>query len=174
MKKQSRINKILIKLAEEAKPKYYTENPLPTSWKAYNFDKEKGVRYMANVMHVVRIFKPLPKEITAAETGMLLACIPFIEAETGMLYYRSNTVNKPMSISRLSAKVGKSASHIYRFVRRMCELRIMAKEKHCLYVNPIYFFRGRYLPYHLYDLFKPELDAVLPRWVIDKYNGTMI
>ena len=170
MKKQNRIEQIMKRLAEEAAAKNYPENS-PTSWKKYNFDRDKGVRYMANVMNVVRMFEPLPDEVTAAEKGLLLHVIPFIEAESGMLYYRSDRTHKPLTIGKLAARIGISASHTYRLVRRMCAARVLAKEQGRIYVNPCYFFRGRYLSYHLYSLFKTELDAVLPEWVVNKYNG---
>ena len=170
MKKQGRIEQIMKRLAEEAAAENYPENR-PTSWKAYNFDRDRGVRYMANVMNVVRMFEPLPDEVTAAEKGLLLRMTPFIEAGTNMLYYRSDRTHKPLTISKLAARIGISASHTYRLVRHLRTARVLAKEEGRLYVNPCYFFRGRYLSYHLYSLFKTELDAVLPEWVVNKYNG---
>lgn len=168
MKKQGRIEQIMKRLAEEAAAENYPENR-PTSWKAYNFDRDRGVRYMANVMNVVRMFEPLPDEVTAAEKGLLLRVTPFIEAESGMLYYRSDRTHKPLTISKLAARIGISASHTYRLVRRMCAARVLAKEQGRIYVNPCYFFRGRFLNWHLYHLFQPELDRVLPQWVVNKY-----
>lgn len=173
MKKNGRIEQIIKRVIEEAKAENYPENHYPTSWKEYNFAREKGVRYMANVMNVVRMYNPVPDEVTAAEKGLLLRVMPFIEAESGMLYYRSDRIHKPLTVCKLAAKLGISASHTYRLVRRLCNVRVLAKESGRLYINPCYFFRGRYLSHHLYTLFKPELDAVLPEWVIQAYDGVV-
>jgi len=38
------------------------------------------------------------------------------------------------------------------------------------YMNPIYFFYGKWLSLNLYLLFKMDLDGVLPEWVRRKFN----
>ena len=38
------------------------------------------------------------------------------------------------------------------------------------YMNPIYFFNGKWLSLNLYLLFKVDLDGVLPEWARWKFN----
>ena len=172
MKKLSHVDAIMMEILRDAEAANYPENR-PTRWKEYNFDRERGVRYMANVTAAVRMFQPLPKELSAAEIGMLLGCLRYLETESNMLYYRSDRVHKAMSVTKLAEKLGKSTGHIYRFITKLCKLRVLAREQGRLYVNPCYFFRGRFLSYHLYRLFKPELSAVLPVWVVERYEGNI-
>ena len=170
MKRKDRINAIMAEILRNAQSDQFTENR-PVSWKEYNFDRERGVRFMANVTAAVRMFEPLPDEVSAGETGLMLRCTKFLESESNMLCYRSNTEYKPLNASKLAKKLNMSTSHIYRFIHRMCRLRVMAKEKNRLYLNPVYFFRGRYLSWHLYKLFEPELQTKLPAWVVGRFEG---
>ncbi len=170
MKKLSRVDQIMMEILREAEAAHYSENR-PTGWKDYNYDVEKGFRFMANNTTVIRMYKPLPDTLSVGEVGMLLDCAQFLEPESNMLFYRSDRSHKAMSVRKLAAALGMSVSYVYRFVSRMCRLRVMAKEQRRLYINPIYFFRGRYLSSHLYSLFRQELQLVLPQWVVDKYEG---
>jgi predicted transcriptional regulator len=113
----------------------------------------------------------LPDTLTATETGRCYQCALMLEKETNMIFHKVNGVNKPLSIKQLANRLKLSERQCYRFIQRMIELRIMKKEQGRIYINPCYFFRGRYLSYHLYELFKPELQAVLPKWVTDRYEG---
>ena len=169
MKKLSRVDQIMMEILRDAEIAHYPENR-PAGWKDYNLNVEKGFRYMANNTTVIRMNEPLPNTLSAGEVGMMLDCARFLEPESNMIYYRSDRIHKAMTIRKLAAALGMSVSHVYRFVSRMCRLRVMAKEEHRLYINPIYFFRGRYLSYHLYSLFKPEMQAILPAWVVKRYE----
>lgn len=169
-KTKSRTDAIMLEVVRKAKAQNYPENKAE-SWNEHNFDAEKGFRYLANTTTIIRMYKPLPDSMTAAEIGMMLHCAQFIEMETGMLYYRSDRTSKPMSAAELAKRLGRSISQVYKFIGRMRNLRVMAKEDRRLYVNPCYFFRGRYLSYHLYQLFKPDLQTLLPAWVVNKYEG---
>lgn len=175
MKQKSRINSIMNEIIKNAiteqKPKH---EPGVVSWKAYNFDTDKGVRYLANMTTVIRIYTPLPDELTAAETGLTAEIVMrFLGNETNMLCYRSDRDYIPLTAKKIALRINKSASHIYRLIAKLCKLRVMAREQGRLYINPCYFFRGRYLSYHLYHLFKPELSAVLPSWVVERYEGNI-
>lgn len=38
------------------------------------------------------------------------------------------------------------------------------------YINPIYFFSANRLPLNLYVIFRKQMNAVLPQWVIDRFG----
>lgn len=169
MKRENRFETIMYGIVSNAEIQNLPKSR-PISWKEYNFDTEKGFRFMANVTTVVRMFEPLPDEVSAGEIGMLLKCTKYLESESNMLFYRSDCTHNAMSVIKLAEKLNKSTRHVQRFVAKMCKLHVLAREQKRLYVNPCYFFRGRYLNYHLYSLFRPELQAVLPAWVVDKFE----
>lgn len=175
MKKKSKIDFVMYGIVKtamaEQKPKH---EPGITGWKEYNFPLDKGVRFMTNMTAAIRIYKPLPDELSAAETGLAVEIVMrFLGNETNMLCYRSDREYIPLRAKKIAKRINKSASHIYRLIAKLCRLRVLAREQGRLYVNPCYFFRGRYLSYHLYYLFKPELSAVLPAWVVKRYEGNI-
>lgn len=144
-----------------------------STWKDHRFDMEKGYTYWLDAAPI-RFYPghPLPDSINKTDKAYVLDCAIMMESGSNMLIYRSDRTYKPMSIEMLAKRLDRSASIVYRFVRRMCKLRIMAREDGRIYINPVYFFRGKHLSYHLYALFRPELQAVLPKWVVAKYEGT--
>lgn len=168
--KNSRADVIMRNIIREAQAQHYPENK-PKSWNEHNFHEDKGFLFLGNNTAVIRLYRALPDELSAAEKSMMLDCTQFIEKETGMLYYRSDREHVPMSVTALANRLRLSARHVYRLVSRMCELRVMAREQGRIYVNPLYFFRGRYLSHHLYALFRTDLQVALPSWVVERYEG---
>ncbi len=141
-------------------------------WQDARFNDEFGYHYWLNEVPV-RIFPAcgLPK-ITKAEKANLYDCALLMEAETNMLSYRCNdNWYKPLTIPMLAQRLELSERQTYRFLSSMYEKRIMASEQGRIYMNPCYFFRGRYLSYHLFRLFETDLRSILPQWVVDRYDG---
>ena len=141
-------------------------------WQDERFDEELGYHFWLN--HTpIRIFPgcQLPKTLNKAEKANLYDCAMMLEAESNMLCYRSDSYYKPLTTAMLAQRLDLSERQTYRFLSRMYELRIMATEQGRIYINPIYFFRGRYLSYHLFHLFEEDLRSILPQWVVDRYDG---
>ena len=113
----------------------------------------------------------LPDELTMAEIGRCLECAALLEKGTNMLCHKVNGHYKALSMNMLAKRLGVCRRQCYRFVQKMIDTRVMVKVDRKLFMNPIYFFRGRYLSFYLYGLFKEELDRVLPKWVIERYNA---
>lgn len=143
----------------------------PVTWKEYNFDPDKGVKFLANNNAVVRMYYPLPDTVTTAERGIMFMLSRYLTVETGMLGYRSNTIYKPYTVAKLAQRLEMNVRYLYRVIAKMEKMRVLVRERHIIYLNPIYFYKGRFLNWHLYHLFQPELDKVLPKWVVDRFNG---
>ena len=113
----------------------------------------------------------LPNTLTASEKGHVYECAMLMETGTNMVVHRVDGVWKPLPVGQLATRLRLSETQCYRFVKRMVDLRIMAREQGRLYLSPIYFFRGTHLRPHLFFLFEEDLSSVLPSWVVDRYYG---
>ena len=113
----------------------------------------------------------LPDTLTASEKGHVYECAMLMEAGTNMVVHRVDGVYKPLPVSQLAPRLRLSDTQCYRFLHRMCDLRVMAREQGRLYLSPIYFFRGTYLRPHLFFLFEEDLASLLPQWVVDRFYG---
>ena len=113
----------------------------------------------------------LPKELTPGYIGHCLECTQYLEPETNMLFYRSNQERKPLNREKLAKRLGISYRQCCRFIEKGIKYGIIVVEEGRIYINPIYFFRGKHLRYALYARFRDQLDKVLPSWVVDRYNG---
>ena len=146
---------------------------LGKEWQDERFDEEKGYHFWLNYTPV-RIFPgcALPKSISKADKANVYDCALLMEAETNMLCYRCNdNYYKPLTAPMLAQRLELSERQTYRFLSSMYEKRIMATEQGRIYINPCYFFRGRYLSYHLFHLFEEDLRSILPAWVVERYDG---
>jgi hypothetical protein len=146
--------------------------PYGKQWQDERFDEEQGYHFWLNETPV-RTFPgcTLPNTVSKWEKGVLLDCAMLMEAGTNMLCRRVDGYYKPLDPKRLSVKIGMSERQTRAFINRMCELRIMAKEDGRIYINPCYFFRGRFLSFHLFSLFETDLRSILPEWVVQRYDG---
>ena len=113
----------------------------------------------------------LPDTLTASEKGHVYECAMLMETGSNMVVHRVSGVYKPLPVVQLAKRLRLSDTQCYRFLHKMIDLRIMAREQGRLYINPIYFFRGTYLRPHLYRLFETDLSSVLPQWVVDRFDG---
>lgn len=83
-----------------------------------------------------------------------------------------------MSCSKIADYLSISQRQAANFLGKMIDRRIIGKVRvqigDCVetqyYINPIYFFNGKWLNYNLYFLFKKDLDGLLPEWVKLKFN----
>lgn len=156
---------------ESSLPRPFT--PTGQEWLDKRFPSpEKGYKFWL-CKSPIRSFVgcDLPDSLTAAEKGHMYECSMLLEPTTNMLFHRVNDVRKPLSVAALGKRIHMSPTQCYRFVKKMIDLRIMAREQGRLYVSPIYFFRGTYLRAHLFHLFEEDLASVLPQWVVDRFNG---
>ena len=135
-------------------------------------DVETGCRFWLT-KSPVRMYPgfPLPETLKPADKARLLDCLQYLQPETNMLYHRVDDEQRPLGVPGLAKRLGMGVRGCYRFVRRMVEARVMAREQGRLYVNPVYFFRGTRLKSHLFFLFEPDLTCVLPAWTVEKFTG---
>ena len=143
-----------------------------SEWKDKRFRIDKGYSFWLNASPV-KMYPgcELPASVSSADCGKLYRCAMMLQKNTNMLFYHSNGFDKPLTTEKLADKLGINRQRCYMFVQRMCDMHIMARESGRLYINPIFFFRGRHLSYSLYQMFQEDLDSVLPQWVIDRFNG---
>ena len=113
----------------------------------------------------------LPKDISTTDTAYMYRCSMMLQHNTNMLVKRYANYEREMSVKMLAEELGIKERQCQRFIKRMEEKRILKRENRKIYINPIYFICGKYLTWHLYMLFQDDLDAFLPDWVVDRFNG---
>jgi hypothetical protein len=142
-------------------------------WKDDRFDKRRGYSFWISV-NAVRMFPKgteLPKDITPYFCGLFYRCANMLQANTNMLVKRYCNYERPITKTMLADELGIGKRQCQRLLKLARERHII-KEYNCkLYMNPIFFMCGRYLTHQLYTLFQEDLDAFLPQWVIDRFNG---
>ena len=161
---------VLYGLADGGEAEYKTDG---NEWKDRRFSKDNGYSFWRTVS-AVRFFpngNELPKDITAIDCGYMYRCASILQSGTNMLVRHYHGYDKPMSTEKLADYLGISVRRCYAFTKRMCDRGIMKREKGKLYINPLYFIRGRYLTWQLYTLFQKDLDSMLPQWVVGRFNG---
>lgn len=75
---------------------------------------------------------------------------------------------KGKTAQEMSKIIGLSNRRTYDFLFQMQGLHIIIKANGGYYINPLYFFVGKYLSSELYQLFKEELDPYLSDWAKGK------
>lgn len=163
---------------------------------ASKFDAEKGYYFSecaaGKGKHLVS--SSFPPMISDNEAGKLLRLSFYVAPNSNLLVFRSGNVYKAMQKEQIAKLLGLSARSCSRFINRMLKLNVMAKkeitiiknkssslsvlircESRCkednYFLNPIYFFAGKWLSSDLYFLFKSDLDIFLPPWVVSKFNA---
>ena len=100
-----------------------------------------------------------------------------IYADTNMIVYQRNKKIHPAGIAEIARMINTCEKRTKKFIDRMLEKELLAKyTSHdgevIYYINPVYFSSSKYLSYHLYLLFRKQLDEHLPPWVIERFNET--
>ena len=143
------------------------------------FDDEAGYLFWLN-KEAVKTFKGcgLPAELSEVETARVYRLSLAIHKGSNLIYYRSGNVIKGMDNGKIAKYLNITERQSVAFINKMIQRRIIGKVKVRIgentevqyYINPIYFFNGKWLNYNLYFLFKKDLDTILPAWVKEKFN----
>jgi hypothetical protein len=143
------------------------------------FDEEKGYLFWPR-KRFAKMFSEIsfPAGMTDLEIGRMTRLSKHIWSNTNMLAYRGHGGARPYSIEMIGAAIGLQSSQAHAFIAKMTRLGIMAQAKTTVkertdvyyYLNPMYYFSSSRIPLHLYLIFRRQLDAVLPPYVIQRYN----
>lgn len=143
------------------------------------FDDENGYLFWLN-KEAVKTFKGfgLPKDLSETDTARVYRLSLVTHKGSNLICYRSGNVVRGMSCSKIADYLSISKRQAANFLGKMIDRRIIGKVRvqigDCVetqyYINPIYFFNGKWLNYNLYFLFKKDLDGLLPEWVKLKFN----
>lgn len=143
------------------------------------FDLDKGYLFRMN-KETVRLFKgcDLPKELSDSDVARVYRLAMMMQAESNLICYRSGNALKPMSRAYMARYLDASERQVTAFLNRMIKARIIGKVKVRVgsdvqvqyYINPIYFFNGKWLNHNLYWIFRRDLDAFLPAWVKERFS----
>lgn len=143
------------------------------------FDPEKGYLFHPN-KDSVKSFPGcgLPEDLTDSETARLYRLSLAIHKDSNLLCYKSRNAIKPMNTAKIAAYLRLSVRRTLLFLQRMIQRRIIGRVKVKIgnsqetqyYLNPIYFFCGKWLNVNLYFLFQRDLDKMLPKWVIQEFG----
>lgn len=150
-----------------------TDKPLSgQDWKDRKFSYERGYSYWLCV-HPIKSFVgyDLPQDMADADIGRLYKLSKLLQKNSNLIIRHYENYDKPLNDDSMSKVLNLVPRVCQRFLLRMMRKRIIKKDGNLYYMNPIYFFRGQYLTWHLYHLFQEDLDHVLPQWVIDRFNG---
>lgn len=144
------------------------------------FDEEKGYLFKLN-QESIKTFPGcgLPEDLTESETARLYRLSLTMHKGSNLLCYRSGNVTKPMNTARIAGYLRLSTRRTLLFLQNMIHRRIIGRVKLKVgnsqetqyYLNPIYFFCGKWLNVNLYFLFRRDLDKLLPKWVIDRFSA---
>lgn len=145
------------------------------------FDEEKGVLFRKRA-YFYKGFKSLNKlsdlGISPIDAGRLLFLAENTYADTNIICVYRNHKYVPADIKDISKIIRLCEERTVRFINRMIKLGIIAKDVVTInditetqYVlNPLYFISSNYLSYHLYMIFRNQLDKVLPFRAIQYLN----
>ena len=142
-------------------------------WKKHRFSLKDGYSFWLTA-YAVRSFPngfELPKELNAAMCGYVYRCAMMLQPNTNVIVKHYKNYDKPLNRETLAEELGISERQFFRFFKIATDKRIIKEYDHKLYINPLFFIRGRKLSWELYTLFQEDLDAFLPQWVIDRFNG---
>jgi hypothetical protein len=122
---------------------------------------EKGYAYQHN-RRSIKMYPTLPlPDLSHSELGQLFLVARYME--------NGNLI--PLTSAEIAALLGFSVNHTYLFINRMIEADVMKRKGRSLYINPLYWFAGKYMSNDLYQLFKESLDKVLKNWTKKQLNG---
>ncbi|MBP2631565.1 MAG: hypothetical protein H6Q70_2193 [Firmicutes bacterium] len=139
----------------------------------YSINDEKGYLFWRNKA-ATKSFESmdLPNDLKDYEVAKLY------RLNSNMIMYRSGNVMKAMQIEHIGKYLCMSDRQVKTFMRNMIARKIIARADVKIgndvqvqyYINPMFFFSGKWLSLNLYLLFKKELDCYLPVWVISRFN----
>lgn len=153
---------------------------LRTSTRRYKyFDDKHGYLFKPNST-CIKSFPgfSLPDDLSDTDTARMYRLSFATHSKSNLIYRRSGNNIKPQSKQDIARYLGVSPRQGVEFVNRMLNRGILGKvdvtvaertDTH-FYVNPIYFFNGKWLSHNLYFIFKNELDSVLQPWVVEEFN----
>ena len=142
-------------------------------WQKHRFSLEEGYSFWLSA-YAVRSFPngfELPKDINASVCGYLYRCAMMLQPKTNIIVKHYKNYDRPLDRKALAEELGLRDRQFRTFFKVATEKRIIKEYNHRLYMNPLFFIRSRKLTWELYTLFQEDLDAFLPQWVIDRFNG---
>lgn len=144
------------------------------------FDEDKGYLFWPN-KQAVKMHKgfSLPEDLSDSDVARTYRLSLVTHTNSNLICYRSDRSIKAMDIRMLSKYLNISRRQTVSFINRMITKRIIGKVKVTVgngseiqyYLNPLYFFNGKWLNCNLYFLFKKDLEAYLPKWVRDTFEA---
>ena len=146
------------------------------------FDEEQGYLFWPN-KDSIKIFKnySLPSDLTDSEIARVYRLSMVLQKGSNLISRRSGNAIKSMDTNKIANYLGISVRQATIFLAKMINRGIIGKitvkigcSDECrYYINPIYFFCGKWLTYELYSLFKKDLDGIIPDWVKTKFNSDL-
>ena len=138
------------------------------------FDDEKGYLFWPNRNKVATFIGiDLPDIISDADAGKMLNLAKHTHKNSNLIFCRSNNFVKPATLSNISKYINISYRRAVIFINKMIRMGIIGRVivkvgssyEIQYYINPIYFFNGKWLSANLYFLFRKDLEKILPEYV---------
>ena len=143
------------------------------------FDEEKGYLLRVNRNNLTILDSiGLPTTLTDGDVAKMYRLSLTLHKQGNLLCYRSGNSLKAMNDAKIAKYLGISERKASEFLNRMIQNNIIARviivkgnsRERQYYINPIYFFVGKWLNVNLYLLFKNDLKRILPEWVIAEFE----
>ena len=146
------------------------------------WDENKGY-LLWNQKANVRTFPDvdLPRDISKNDLGCLFLLCRKMLPTANLLVVRMRRGFKPMTLAEMQSVVDLKQTQFKTFMARMTRASMIRKvtietggrKEYQYYLNPVYFFSGKWLSLNLYLIWHDQIDAHLPLWIKDKYQESL-
>lgn len=168
------------KYGKEAKAKKVTKIILPTGEVTYETEEniisrynENGYLYR-NRTKVLKMFtdRQYPEGLTWADKGKIAELERYIGTDQ-LIIYKTGNRPKPHTVTTISKILGTNERMTRLFINKLKKMKIIKEIKindiKYYVFNPLYRLKGNRISMTTYIAFEEELQAILPKWVIDNF-----
>lgn len=143
------------------------------------FHEDKGYLFMINRKKVSSFPEfDFPEGLPDSDIGKLYWLAKHTHTNSNLIFYRSHNSIKPATISQMAKYIKLSERRATIFINKMIKKRILGlvtvkvgeSTEAQYYINPLYFFNGKWLSSNLYFLFHDDLKPCIPRYVADIFE----
>lgn len=131
------------------------------------FHDNKGYTLYAHGKTVHGRDIPFPDDLTPLEIGYLTILSRHLLVDSNIIGKKTKRGTKPYTINEIGDLLG--IRSIYRFMKRMIDMKMIAKDGKHYIINPLYFLKGKTISDELYWLFNESIDHHLSQWIRDMY-----
>lgn len=111
-----------------------------------------------------------PESMTKIDMANMDLLSAHLLPNLNVIGYRTKKGNEPMTAKQIGKVIGIEERQTRRFIKKMIEVRMMAKDGEQYVVNPLYFLNGKVITDYMYWLFEDHLNEYMTEWVRKTYR----